>query len=136
MLQVKATMDVNAMNDKIEATQEELLACPFCGSSNIDPTGWSTLPEYAKTPEERSGPACDDCGATATSIQHWNTRTASPRPDGKALAEIEFGARLSASEVACYRWPDNAEMRQAFCDGAVHAAISAAAPVKDGEGGK
>lgn len=34
--------------------------------------------------------------------------------------EREFAARLSASEVACYRWPDNSDMRQAFCDGAAH----------------
>lgn len=60
-------------------TDKELIAlapCPFCGSSNIDPKGWATLPEYAKTPEERSGPACDDCGASAQSIQQWNNRRA------------------------------------------------------------
>lgn len=38
----------------------------------------------------------------------------------------EFAARLSASEAACYRWPeDTAEhraMRAAFMDGAAHIA--------------
>jgi hypothetical protein len=41
-------------------------------------------------------------------------------------------ARLSASEVACYRWPeDTAEdraMRAAFCDGAAHIAGGDHAP--------
>lgn len=51
-----------------------LKPCPFCGSKNIDPHGWAS--EYA------SGPACDDCGASAGSVSGsdedniaaWNTR--------------------------------------------------------------
>ena len=72
-----------------ETTSErELLACcPFCGSQNVDAEGWATLPEYAATPEERSGPACDDCGSTAPSIKIWNTRSAGDAP--VALTEVE-----------------------------------------------
>ena len=52
-------------------------------------------------------------------------------PDRLQIAKLtdhEHMARLSASEVACYRWPeDTAEhraMRAAFCDGAAHIAVS------------
>ncbi|QOV06300.1 hypothetical protein CPT_Maja_080 [Burkholderia phage Maja] len=41
--------------------------CPFCGSESIDPKGW--LANNGK-----SGPACDDCGATAESVEAWNRR--------------------------------------------------------------
>lgn len=44
----------------------DLLLCPFCGSSNIDPQGWAST--------ERSGPACDDCGASADTVELWNNR--------------------------------------------------------------
>lgn len=57
-----------------KANEPRLLPCPFCGSRNIDPQGWATLPQYAKTPEERSGPACDNCGASAATVARWNTR--------------------------------------------------------------
>jgi hypothetical protein len=58
-------------------TDTDLLPCQFCGSDIIDPKGWATLPEYANTPEERFGPACDDCGATAPSMAVWNNRRVS-----------------------------------------------------------
>jgi len=38
-------------------------------------------------------------------------------------SDITNAALLSASEMACYRWPDNADLRQAFCDGAAHIAL-------------
>ncbi|WP_208450548.1 hypothetical protein [Burkholderia contaminans] len=46
--------------------------CPFCGSENVDPKGWLAN-------DGRSGPACDDCGATAESVEGWNCR-AQPEP--------------------------------------------------------
>lgn len=60
-------------NDAVPVTAE-LLPCPFCGSTNIDPTGWRSL--------DAQGPACDDCGASAgqISLNHadniaaWNAR--------------------------------------------------------------
>ena len=41
--------------------------CPFCGSLDIDPAGW-----YRN--DGVSGPACQECGASAESIKAWNTR--------------------------------------------------------------
>lgn len=53
---------------------EKLKPCPFCGSPNIDPKGWGST--------QTSGPACDDCGASAGSsfkseeenVEAWNRR--------------------------------------------------------------
>jgi hypothetical protein len=43
-------------------------------------------------------------------------------------------ARLSASEVACYRWPEDTTehraMRAAFCDGAIHITTLASSPME------
>lgn len=60
-------------------SEEKLLPCPFCGSSNIDAAGWATS-------SGNHGPACDDCGASAGSatetieqnIAAWNRRSPSP----------------------------------------------------------
>jgi len=41
--------------------------CPFCGSDNVDPAGW-------KNGEGETGPACNNCNATADSVEEWNTR--------------------------------------------------------------
>lgn len=56
--------------------QDELNPCPFCGSRNIDAEGW-------RNSEGVTGPACDDCGASAGSVSQdstaniaaWNTRS-------------------------------------------------------------
>jgi hypothetical protein len=48
-------------------------------------------------------------------------------------ASMEGLARLSASEVACYRWPEDMTehraMRAAFCDGAIHITTLASSPM-------
>lgn len=44
----------------------KLEPCPFCGGTDIDPTGWVSA--------VRSGPACNDCNATADSVAAWNRR--------------------------------------------------------------
>jgi len=44
----------------------ELRECPFCGSKSIDPQGWVSA--------DNAGPACDDCGACADTVELWNTR--------------------------------------------------------------
>jgi len=46
---------------------EELKACPFCGSADVDAENWTSS-------EGRSGPGCMDCGATAESVNEWNRR--------------------------------------------------------------
>jgi hypothetical protein len=56
-----------------------LLLCPFCQSKNIDPTGWAST--------DRSGPACDDCGATAETVEIWNTRHTPSAVDREAVIE-------------------------------------------------
>lgn len=53
-----------------------LLPCPFCGSTNVDPEGWAST--------ERKGPACDDCGASAETVERWNSR---PLPNLDAIGE-------------------------------------------------
>lgn len=53
-------------------TDMKLKPCPFCGSTNVDPEGWSGLNVDDHTP--RKGPACDDCNASADSVDQWNTR--------------------------------------------------------------
>lgn len=50
----------------------KLLPCPFCGSTNIDPEGW--VAQNPDGSERRSGPACDDCVASAASVDLWNKR--------------------------------------------------------------
>lgn len=43
-----------------------LLPCPFCGCADIDPTGWAST--------DREGPACNECSASADTVERWNTR--------------------------------------------------------------
>lgn len=50
----------------------ELLTCPFCGSPNIDPEGWVSINQDGT--QKKSGPACDECGGSAESVERWNTR--------------------------------------------------------------
>ena len=67
-----------------------LKPCPFCGSINIEPKGWKSF--------TASGPACDDCGASAGSVSDnhadnvaaWNTRiAATSAAEGDAMRETE-----------------------------------------------
>lgn len=51
---------------------EKLKPCPFCKSADIDPKG--VLRNDGKT-----SPCCMNCGATAESVERWNTR---PEPYG------------------------------------------------------
>ena len=73
--------------------REELLPCPFCGSANIDPVGWMAG-------DGRQGPACDDCMASADSVERWNTRQPA-LPDGFAAvpASVVEDA-ISALQIA------------------------------------
>lgn len=99
----------------------ELKPCPFCGSREIDPTGWASL--------DASGPACDDCGASAgqissdlaDNIKAWNTRAALAASGLEALqarvkvleGALEDGKQSLA--VAIYGLPDMLE-RNALTD--------------------
>ena len=55
----------------------ELKPCPFCGGIGVDPEGWASV--------DTCGPECVVCGATATSIDQWNTRHI---PEGYALVPV------------------------------------------------
>ncbi len=57
---------------KGHAEEKELLPCPFCGGK-ANPDGW-------RANGGASGPACDQCGATAWSVYTWNSRVPLP-PD-------------------------------------------------------
>lgn len=50
-----------------------MLSCPFCHGSNIDPEGWASN-------DGKKGPACDDCGGSADTVELWNggSKTALP----------------------------------------------------------
>lgn len=50
---------------------DALKPCPFCGSNDIDPEGWMSL--------TATGPACNNCSASANSIPEWQTRAAAPQ---------------------------------------------------------
>lgn len=60
----------------------KLTPCPFCGSKDIDPKGGlqgrCQCPDAAAHAimqcEQRHFPVCDDCGATAETVELWNTR--------------------------------------------------------------
>lgn len=90
-----------------------LIPCPFCGSKNIDPEGWSgtaTAADPARGPlisQMQSGPACDDCGATAESIEKWNTRA---QPSTNDIGIIAVGLGLFASCIKSGEsWSDRCE---------------------------
>lgn len=48
--------------------------CPFCGGE-VDPTGWLRG-------DGTRGPECNYCGATARSMEAWQTRTAPAQSEG------------------------------------------------------
>ena len=74
---------------------QQLEPCPFCGSESIDPRGWAS--------ENSSGPACDDCGASAGCVSNrlqdniaaWNRRT----PNSRALAALEAVERADTGTI-------------------------------------
>ncbi|MBG6287715.1 hypothetical protein I5I61_09690 [Pseudomonas nitroreducens] len=74
-------------------TEQKHSACPFCGGE-VDPTGWLRG-------DGVRGPECDDCGATAPSIEVWEQRShladqIGSYPIGKGFLQ-EFFAAMKAS---------------------------------------
>lgn len=70
--------------------REKLAPCPFCGSASIDPAGWAST--------DRSGPACDDCGGSADTVELWNSRPAQRTPS-EALREAARDCKKAAREL-------------------------------------
>ncbi|WP_186101429.1 hypothetical protein [Burkholderia gladioli] len=61
--------DGPATDEPIDIALASVDPCPFCGSESVDPKGWAGN-------DGRTGPACDECGATAETIEGWNRRAA------------------------------------------------------------
>lgn len=64
--------------------------CPFCGAE-VDPEGWMG--------HDERGPECEGCGATARTIEEWNSRIVecevvyeALEAGGDALTPIPLGA--------------------------------------------
>lgn len=87
-----------AVSDDLEA----LKACPLCGSGEVDPEGWAS--HNPETGVNRTGPACDDCGASADSIEQWNRRVPDPALPA-ALAEVKrLRAALQPFAIEAESW--------------------------------
>lgn len=56
------------MSNEPLAAEQLLLPCPFCGGE-VDPRGWLGG-------DGVRGPECEECGATAQSMEDWNKRAA------------------------------------------------------------
>lgn len=54
----------------------QLLPCPFCGSTNVDPEGWMSVNQDGT--QKKTGPACDECGGSTESVERWNSRAFFP----------------------------------------------------------
>lgn len=55
--------------------------CPFCGGE-VDPTGWLRG-------DGTRGPECNDCGATARSMEAWQTRAAPTGQTPQAWLDVQ-----------------------------------------------
>jgi len=64
----------------------KLEACPFCGGQ-VDPNGWLRN-------DGVRGPECEQCGATAESIEAWNTRTPDTERERRAFEAQELLAEI------------------------------------------
>lgn len=87
---------MNNLDTEGLAERLALLPCPFCGGE-CDPDGWSST--------ERTGPACDQCGATADTTNMWNTR-----PGRWTQKDIDE-AKIEAAEMAEYFSRDDSEIK-------------------------
>ncbi|MFU2892045.1 hypothetical protein ACM7N3_11785 [Pseudomonas aeruginosa] len=59
--------------------------CPFCGGE-VDPTGWLRG-------DGPRGPECNDCGATARSMEAWQTRAAPTGQTPQAWLDVQAERR-------------------------------------------
>jgi len=105
---------------------QELLPCPFCGSTDVDPTGVASFKDNEKNNPDGSPrnwykakpewiehrPACNNCGASTDS--DWNTRPTQPQGDvvelrgvAEVLAETkEEGIGFWRTCTGCYEGVD------------------------------
>ena len=79
----------------------EPLPCPFCGGA-CDPEGWYGG-DIGNGPQR--GPECEDCGATAQSLEVWNRRASLAQQAGE---DARDGWKLVPVEPTAAMW-DQAE---------------------------
>lgn len=85
------------------ADTTNLLPCPFCGSTNIDPEGWAST--------DRSGPACDDCCGSADTVDRWNSRHFASSPS------FDEGIRAAMKKIDDLRTSEAGEFNNPACRG-------------------
>jgi hypothetical protein len=62
-------------------------SCPFCGGQP-DPKGWMAG-------DGQQGPECEGCGATAESLERWNTRCSPPVDHQQSNVDFVAAAQVS-----------------------------------------
>ncbi|HCF3612869.1 TPA: hypothetical protein NID10_000254 [Pseudomonas aeruginosa] len=74
--------------------------CPFCGGE-VDPTGWLRG-------DGTRGPECNDCGATARSMEAWQTRAAPTGQTPQAWLDVQAERRR---QITAEGWtPDHDDL--------------------------
>lgn len=71
--------------------KEKMLACPFCGSDDIDAAFW-------KSGDGKTGPGCMTCGGNAESIEAWNKRVSNEPLDARELIEMALPVMEARAE--------------------------------------
>lgn len=89
-----------------ESTQGPLAPCPFCGGK-ADLQGW-------KASDGRTGPECEDCGATAGSAVDWNHRP----PDTSWAAAAERDRLVKVNEGLVKALEKVAQIQRDKCENA------------------
>jgi len=84
-------------------SEVKLKMCPFCKSADIDPEGWMSSDQEGGN--IRQGPACNNCGASADTVDLWNTR-----PTEDALYTV--AERMAAAKTI----PELNIAKREFCD--------------------
>lgn len=109
-----------------------LKACPFCGGK-CDPEGWlGTMPDphlIGGVGAERRGPECEDCGATAESVEAWNRRSlAEPKGVSDEMVEAALSAPVrhaNGPTVSDFLWNAYPEAKRDIMRAALLAARNA-----------
>lgn len=96
-------------------TTNELLPCPFCGCTEIDPAEWMS--------ETDSGPGCPECGALADSVEKWNSRRPS-KPDATVREALEIAEHHAGIVYEFAKERDNGDLKSGWNH--VHAHASSA----------
>ncbi|WP_202631802.1 hypothetical protein [Cronobacter sakazakii] len=95
------------------------LPCPFCGG-RCDPNGWMGSYDDGVP---MCGPECEDCGATASSIEEWNRRSTALAgkavvPEGWKLVPVEPTLEMQIAFAEAWfskvRCVDDCELEDAY----------------------